>query len=137
MFLRRFARTKVLLPLVFVQGGFIARCDDKDPISCENPVCSSTFKAFKAATSRVNASSSAITGLKKESNLSVQCPLDKDELGNASWSALHTIAAYYPDHPTIEQQESAKALITSLSILYPCPYCAADFRESISSSPPR
>lgn len=64
-----------------------------------------------------------------------QCPLDREELGNATWKLLHTIAANYPDHPTPADAHSVATFITSLSQLYPCSYCAKDFREAIKSAP--
>ena len=37
-----------------------------------------------------------------------QCPPDRMELGNRSWSLLHSVAAYFPSQPTTEQQEDAR-----------------------------
>ena len=36
------------------------------------------------------------------------CPPDRQELGSATWSLLHSVAAYYPDRPTPRQQADAK-----------------------------
>ena len=36
------------------------------------------------------------------------CPPDRMELGNKSWSLLHSVAAYFPSQPTAEQQEDAR-----------------------------
>jgi Erv1 / Alr family len=64
------------------------------------------------------------------------CPLDKEELGRVTWSLIHTIAAYYPDRPTIDDQISALEFIRSLAHFYPCEECAQDFRDSVKSNPP-
>ena len=37
-----------------------------------------------------------------------QCPPDRMELGSRSWSLLHSVAAYFPSQPTVQQQEDAR-----------------------------
>ena len=64
-----------------------------------------------------------------------ECPLDVDELGNATWRFLHTTAAYYPHEPTEEQKQWALQLIYSTSWLYACPHCAPDFRLAALAQP--
>jgi hypothetical protein len=65
------------------------------------------------------------------------CPLDREELGRATWGLIHTVAAYYPDIPNETDKENAKNFIVSLSYLYPCEICRDDFKESVLSSPPK
>eukprot|EP00657_Telonema_sp_P-1_P008584 TRINITY_DN30051_c0_g1_i1.p1 TRINITY_DN30051_c0_g1~~TRINITY_DN30051_c0_g1_i1.p1 ORF type:complete len:183 (-),score=41.54 TRINITY_DN30051_c0_g1_i1:9-557(-) len=65
-----------------------------------------------------------------------ECPLDVDELGNATWKLLHTTAAYYPIEPTEEQQQAAIQLINGLAKLYACPHCAPHFRSEVKKNPP-
>lgn len=57
------------------------------------------------------------------------CPLDKDELGTRSWGLLHTIAAKYPDQPTPQEKRDICTFFSVFSRIYPCPHCAADFRD--------
>eukprot|EP00752_Nemacystus_decipiens_P014645 g13042.t1 len=64
------------------------------------------------------------------------CPLDKGELGAATWGLIHTTAAHYPDKPSAETQKHARALMASLAALYPCSYCRKDFKEEIRKQPP-
>ncbi|KAF7294594.1 Sulfhydryl oxidase [Mycena indigotica] len=64
------------------------------------------------------------------------CPPDKDQLGHATWTFLHTTAAYYPANPTPNQRAQMLALIGSLPALYPCSHCAEDFGESVQRNPP-
>ena len=61
------------------------------------------------------------------------CPLDKDELGRNTWSFLHTMAATYPQKPSEQQQQDMTDFIHLFSKLYPCDYCAKDFRKECVS----
>ncbi|GAA55264.1 FAD-linked sulfhydryl oxidase ALR [Clonorchis sinensis] len=64
------------------------------------------------------------------------CPLDKLSLGRATWSLLHTMAAYYPEKPTAQQQKEMAGFIKGLSTFYPCLPCAIDFRKNLVLNPP-
>lgn len=64
------------------------------------------------------------------------CPPDVEQLGRATWTFLHTTAAYYPDKPTPAQRANMLMLLRSLPVLYPCGPCAKDFGEDITANPP-
>uniref|UniRef100_A0A6M2DY53 Sulfhydryl oxidase n=1 Tax=Xenopsylla cheopis TaxID=163159 RepID=A0A6M2DY53_XENCH len=64
------------------------------------------------------------------------CPLDRVHLGRKTWGLLHTMAAYYPDNPTENQQTYMKTFLNTLSLLYPCDDCAKDFQEELKKNPP-
>lgn len=66
-----------------------------------------------------------------------ECPLDRESLGRNTWSLLHTIAAKYPKRPTPEQKSDMKDFIRLVSILYPCSWCAKEFREDLVEVPPK
>lgn len=76
------------------------------------------------------------SSLSSGSKLPTDCPLDKNDLGRASWSLLHTIAAYYPDKPNSQQQSDIKNLMDILSRLYPCKQCADDLINDLKDEPP-
>lgn len=87
------------------------------------------------------------------------CPWDKDQLGRSTWGLLHTVssywdmwtvrinvyisvsfdvlthvlyfqvAAHYPEQPNDEQKKDIKGFFNILSRLYPCEFCAKDFRQ--------
>ncbi|XP_077233438.1 erv1/Alr family protein isoform X2 [Tasmannia lanceolata] len=59
-------------------------------------------------------------------------PLSKEELGRATWTLLHTLAAQFPDHPTRQQKRDAKELMAIMSRLYPCKECADHFKEVLN-----
>lgn len=65
----------------------------------------------------------------KEAPARDDCPWDKDTLGKSTWGLLHTMAAHYPDEPNQEQQKDMKGFFSILSRLYPCEFCAKDFRS--------
>ncbi|XP_012268068.2 FAD-linked sulfhydryl oxidase ALR [Athalia rosae] len=81
--------------------------------------------------SNSQAESNAIVNARKN------CPLDKDELGSKTWAFLHTMAAYYPEQPTIEQKTDMKKFFNFLSKFYPCNTCAEDLQLQLEKTPPQ
>lgn len=63
------------------------------------------------------------------------CPLNRAEVGRASWGYLHTLAAYYPERPTQRQRDEMAELIRLFMKLYPCAYCADRSVEQIEREP--
>ncbi|KAI8343225.1 ERV/ALR sulfhydryl oxidase domain-containing protein [Chlamydoabsidia padenii] len=63
------------------------------------------------------------------------CPPDVEALGNATWTLLHTTAAYYPEKPAPSQRESMKAFIESFAQHYPCWFCKNDFQQAMANEP--
>ncbi|KAL5706809.1 thiol oxidase [Ranunculus cassubicifolius] len=62
-------------------------------------------------------------------------PVTKEELGRATWTVLHTLAAQYPDCPTRQQKKDVKELMAILSRIYPCRECADHFKDVLSANP--
>ncbi|CCM04173.1 uncharacterized protein FIBRA_06335 [Fibroporia radiculosa] len=64
------------------------------------------------------------------------CPPDVEQLGRATWTFLHTTAAYYPERPTPNQRANMLSLLRSLPVLYPCSHCASHLEDNIKTHPP-
>lgn len=56
------------------------------------------------------------------------CPPDVDVLGRSTWTLLHSMAAAYPVSAPPSMQATTRAFVQTFSQLYPCGYCAEDFR---------
>jgi len=87
----------------------------------------------------VAASVAALAGLPSQQNSDVRpeyCPPDVEQLGRATWTFLHTTAAYYPDKPTIQQRANMLSLLHALPTLYPCSHCATHLGMEMKKHPP-
>ena len=91
---------------------------------------------FGAAATGSSSSSSRSTPSQRPDEPPPGCPPDVEQLGRATWTFLHTTAAYYPDKPTPTQRANMLTLLRSLPVLYPCTWCAIDFGEDIKEHPP-
>jgi len=65
-----------------------------------------------------------------------KCPPSRNELGVASWTLMHSVAAHYPENPDATERASALAFVSSLAVLYPCVDCAHGLRVALEEMPP-
>lgn len=65
-----------------------------------------------------------------------ECPPDSEALGRSTWTFLHTMAAYYPETPTHQQQQEMNDFIRLFSKFYPCGHCASHLRGELNKNPP-
>lgn len=132
-----------------------------NPSDCEVPACQTKTSAFarlirkpngskqQAKTSTSTTSETTTTAAttttttttsvpnSKSFALTGQCPAGREDLGWQSWTLLHSIAAYYPDDPTSEDQIRAKQFMNAFGYLYPCSHCAEAYCEDKKDLPIR
>lgn len=65
------------------------------------------------------------------------CPPTYRELGNATWLYLHTMAAYYPEAPTPELEQSMLPFMRTFAQVYPCESCRDHMLEYVEQHPPQ
>jgi FAD-linked sulfhydryl oxidase len=78
----------------------------------------------------------ALAGTSSEQSIPANCPADMEQLGSATWTFLHTTAAYYPDRPTPNQRANMLGLLHALPVLYPCSHCASHLADNMKDHPP-
>ncbi|KAI7860568.1 ERV/ALR sulfhydryl oxidase domain-containing protein [Circinella umbellata] len=103
------------------------------PEKTSKPATETTENTFKSSTTDKTTNDSP--KISEEEWRRKNCPADVETLGNATWTLLHTMAAYYPDRPAPSQMESMKTFISSFSEHYPCWYCKDDFKKAIDKEP--
>jgi len=62
--------------------------------------------------------------------------IDKESLGRAGWTILHSISASYPVTPSVDEQKDVNQFVHLFAKLYPCEPCAYGFQEIIKENPP-
>ena len=62
-------------------------------------------------------------------------PPTKQELGQAGWTLLHTIAANFPEQPNARQMQRMESFLHALGDFYPCEVCASHFRRHTAANP--
>jgi len=98
------------------------------------------MKSLPRSKSTGSASKSSMQG--RVQNMQFKTPslnkhtVTREDLGQATWTLLHSMASTYPDNPTWQQKKDVKIFIDSLSRIYPCAVCAEHFRKNLKYSTP-
>jgi FAD-linked sulfhydryl oxidase len=66
-----------------------------------------------------------------------QCPATYKELGNSTWTYLHTMAAYYPERPSTALAASMTPFLRTFAQIYPCETCRDHMIKYVDAHPPR
>eukprot|EP00929_Paragymnodinium_shiwhaense_P097211 TRINITY_DN58974_c0_g1_i1.p1 TRINITY_DN58974_c0_g1~~TRINITY_DN58974_c0_g1_i1.p1 ORF type:complete len:174 (+),score=27.59 TRINITY_DN58974_c0_g1_i1:80-601(+) len=64
-------------------------------------------------------------------------PPNREEIGRAAWRYVHTMAAHYPEAPSMPEQVNSLAWLRSFVQFYPCGLCAREFVDVCRGLPPR
>ncbi|KAG8935076.1 hypothetical protein FRC01_009116 [Tulasnella sp. 417] len=108
----------------------------KDPSSSK---AGSFTSSGSSHSSTAATSAAAVTGAVAATTPATRpadCPPDVEDLGRATWTFLHTTAAYYPEKPTPTQRSDMLNLLKALPNLYPCGWCASHLKENMAIHPP-
>jgi mitochondrial FAD-linked sulfhydryl oxidase len=110
----------------------------KPPSVASKASSSSSAASGTVAAAAVAAGGAALAGvsLSAEDASRKDCPADVEQLGRATWTFLHTAAAYYPSNPTPAHQKHMFNLLSALPTLYPCGVCADHLRGEVAKFPP-
>ncbi|KAI0306098.1 FAD-dependent thiol oxidase [Multifurca ochricompacta] len=108
----------------------------KPPSSSTKPSTTKSNKGNDTSASAQRPPSPASAGAADENKRPAYCPPDVESLGRATWTFLHTTAAYYPESPTPTQRAHMLQLLHALPQLYPCSHCANDLGTRIQRQPP-
>jgi FAD-linked sulfhydryl oxidase len=96
----------------------------------------SSSTASKAGASAAAGGVSLVGAAQLTETTQKDCPADVEQLGRATWTFLHTAAAYYPLSPTPAHRTHMFNLLSALPTLYPCGVCADHLREEVRKFPP-
>ncbi|XP_047315663.1 FAD-linked sulfhydryl oxidase ERV1 [Impatiens glandulifera] len=110
-------------------------CLPNEPLSKKEQPLFSLPSAFVTTPLSSKTSSSFLQPKDVLNEVKSNGPVAKEDLGRATWTFLHTLAAQYPDMPTRQQKKDVKELVSILSRMYPCKDCADHFKEILRSNP--
>ena len=98
------------------------------PSDCEEVACKGTVDSFKESFGKI--------GTSKHPRVNEAAP-NRETLGRAGWTVLHSFAAYYPDAPTDKEKALARSFLEGFAHFYPCKDCAEGLRLVMEEDPPK
>jgi len=97
---------------------------------CDRPACDGVADFMTAAMGRIQHQNQV-----KQKIYEAECPPNSPQLGRSSWTLLHSMAAWYPENPSTEEQNMMVNFVSALARFYPCTWCASDFQEKVQEKP--
>eukprot|EP00563_Minutocellus_polymorphus_P004459 CAMPEP_0181043842 /NCGR_PEP_ID=MMETSP1070-20121207/12932_1 /TAXON_ID=265543 /ORGANISM="Minutocellus polymorphus, Strain NH13" /LENGTH=188 /DNA_ID=CAMNT_0023122215 /DNA_START=161 /DNA_END=724 /DNA_ORIENTATION=- len=120
----------------------------KEMDDCDRPACEDTVSALTAALGRVKTKKESAVHVAPSAKSSgggggggggsappPACPPTSGLLGKSSWNLIHSMAAWYPDNPSREDERMMTQFMNAFARFYPCTYCATDFQNNLAKSP--
>eukprot|EP01102_Stenamoeba_stenopodia_P004488 TRINITY_DN14784_c0_g1_i1.p1 TRINITY_DN14784_c0_g1~~TRINITY_DN14784_c0_g1_i1.p1 ORF type:complete len:200 (-),score=33.92 TRINITY_DN14784_c0_g1_i1:16-615(-) len=98
--------------------------------------CRGCVKAIERDVKRLEAKQQSSESPVEDENATEEPP-SLGDLGRSTWTLIHTVAAAYPTKPEEAEKQTATLFFQTLSKVYPCNFCALDFREYLKSNPPQ
>mmetsp|Transcript_26381 Transcript_26381/g.53576 ORF Transcript_26381/g.53576 Transcript_26381/m.53576 type:complete len:126 (-) Transcript_26381:736-1113(-) len=97
----------------------------KEMDDCDRPACEDTVSALTAALRRVGKKGGPATSASSSSKGSAStrpaaCPPTSGVLGKSSWNLVHSMAAWYPDNPSEEDERMMTQFMNAFARFYPC-----------------
>jgi len=121
---------------MFQKSLLVHQKSDQKTINSNNNNNKPTQPTRSSSSSQIITKSSNELDTALSSHEDIECPLDKEDLGRASWSVIHTVAAHIPENPTNNEQKHMTQFIESFAALYPCHVCAPEFQQYVRNYPP-
>jgi Erv1 / Alr family len=115
-----------------------SRSSSESDVDTSNSTSSSSIKLPVNANTYFNAPKTTSTSMSAKHHVTWHfvCPPDGVQIGNAGWTTLHSMAAYYPTVPSEEDKSEMKSFLRGFSRFYPCSYCAKDMKKHMHRHPP-
>jgi FAD-linked sulfhydryl oxidase len=106
----------------------------ESPAVCTEAVCLPLEEPRERALACASLSSPGELAYREMKRL---CPPDRDDIGHAMWTVLHSTAAHYPEKAIESQRRAAREFVAALPELYPCKDCARHLARALDEMPPR
>jgi mitochondrial FAD-linked sulfhydryl oxidase len=101
----------------------------QDMLKRTSPSPSSKLKPAASSTTSASTTAALASTTSSTTPSESECPPDVEQLGRATWTLLHSMAASYPTRASESMQATTQSFIATFAQLYPCGWCATDFRE--------
>lgn len=113
-------------------GDFQSMLPQKKSTNPSSGATSGSSSGTKATTATAAAATAIVASSATTATAQKECPPDVNQLGRATWTFLHSLAATYPEKASPAEQKQMSSFLGIFSNIYPCWHCAEDFRDWVS-----